>query len=108
VTQSGFIPTAARSVQFLVQENPSSLSVSLNGVAIPIFQLPASVLGAVYGADISAFAGTTASLTFTEGPGTTLIDDISFSSQSVPEAGTMALTGLGGLAMACLARKRPQ
>jgi hypothetical protein len=75
--------------------------VSLGGQNVPFFALstvaPYTIL---YGGDISAFAGQSEQLMFSALQGENNgwnIDDIQFSSSSVPEPSVFALTALGAL-----------
>jgi hypothetical protein len=111
ISQTGFIPVGTQSIQFLItspfqagaiQANPT---VSLNGTPISLFRLSQAGGVITMGGDVSAFAGTTGTLSFlceaTQGgrfPANENIfnlDDIRFSPQSVPEPGALALLGLG-------------
>ena len=105
--QTGMIPSGANSVEF-VTLNPGLFSVSINGSPITVTPLSQSGYIVSYGGNISRFAGTTATLQFTALANSygLELDDISFSSQSVPEPGTLALASLGGLALVSAARKK--
>jgi len=113
ISQTAFIPVGIQSIQFLIaspvqagsiQPNPI---VSLNGTVINI--LPISQSGGVITmiGDVSAFAGTTADLTFLcaanqGGPFPSNenifnLDGIQFSTTAVPEPSAFALIALGGL-----------
>jgi PEP-CTERM motif-containing protein len=98
IAQGGLIPQAAQSIRFSAFGNVNYLSVTLNGVAVPFTQIGTGPNYATYAGDVSAFAGLTAELRFTEqaalfGPGV-LLDDIQFSPSAVPEPGTAALLGI--------------
>jgi hypothetical protein len=105
--QTGMIPSGANSIEF-VTLNPGLFSVSINGSPIALTPLSQSGYIVSYGGNISRFAGTTATLQFTALANSygLELDDISFSSQSVPEPGTLALASLGGLALVPAARKK--
>ena len=80
ISQTGLVPADAISLRFVQLPGwiTSSLQVSLNGQNLSYISLG----GTVWGADISAFAGQTATLTFS---GVGLFDDIQFSPELIPE-----------------------
>jgi hypothetical protein len=113
ISQTGLIPIGTQSIQFLiasptqagsVQPNPM---VTLNGTPIGLLELSQSGNVITMAGDVSAFAGTTATLAFLCGAttGGTFpanenyynLDNIQFSSSSVPEPSELALLGLGAL-----------
>ena len=80
--------------------------VSLNGTPIDVFPLSTGGQTEQWGGDISAFAGTTATLTFAAAslPGPFPddeviydVDDISFSPEPVPEPVSSTVILLGGI-----------
>ena len=93
-------------------QNPNGAVVSLNGQPI--------LFGAIqnygngingYAADISAWAGQTAELRFTQRgagllSGNLFFDNIIFSPEAVPEPGIWALLPLGGTALWSATRRR--
>jgi hypothetical protein len=112
IEQNGTVPSTANSLQFEAYET-TPLSVSFNGSALVPVALasgvsPDGVPYTLYGATISAWAGQTGELEFTadfNGSGNfVVLDDISFSTQSVPEPSPLALTGLGALVFALYRR----
>jgi hypothetical protein len=106
VTQSGTIPSGANSIQFTAQL-AGSMFVYANGTSIPLHTLSSAGSVATYGGNISQFAGQNTVLQFSPGnPGWFILDDITFSSQGVPEPGELALAALGGLLMAISSRTR--
>jgi hypothetical protein len=107
VAQTGLIPAGAKSIQFLATGIQTPFSLTLNGSPVALLNLGNSGGILAYGGNISSFAGTTATLQISAGNlGGITLDDISFSSQSVPEPGTLALASLGGLALVPAARKK--
>jgi hypothetical protein len=62
----------------------------------------------IFGGNISEWAGQTEQLTFSSSFQNFLIDDISFSTQAVPEPSPLALTGVGGLLFALYRRLAPK
>ncbi len=108
IGQTGLVPAGVHSLQFKAVMGPdSSLQVSLGGKSLSYFALSTTPNYTVYGADISAFAGETATLSFLEAErgGWSEIDDIQFSPQIVPEPGGAALFLLG-LGMLTSVRRR--
>lgn len=109
ITQTGMVPLTAASVRFY-SDSPfasfNTLNLSFAGNSVPIYNL-GGVGGYWYtwGGDISAFAGQTGELRFSGGG---YLDYIQFSSQPIPEPGSLALLGAGGLALVWrFRRKRP-
>jgi hypothetical protein len=105
--QTGAIPSGTKSIQFQAYEafdSSGSFNVTLDGTALALVALAAGNNYTLYGADISSWAGQTAQLAF-DVPGVTphrndeylYLDAIQFSSQSIPEPGTLALSVLGML-----------
>ena len=100
ISQTGLVPAGTRSIQFQLRTylggpGVESLIVTLNGTPVNF-----STFGGVMNmaGDVSAFAGTTAELTFTATSFSNyMIDSIVFSSQAVPEPSTLTLLTVGGL-----------
>jgi hypothetical protein len=98
LSQTGFIPSDAKSISFLVGNSGSDAAVTINGVSISLVP----VIGGRLAGDISVFAGSLATLAFSVAPNRTgdngvYFDDIQFSSTSVPEPGVLAFGALGAL-----------
>jgi len=114
IAQTGLIPLGTQSLRFSVGSLSavSDLRLTLNGQNIPIFPLSAGSNYQVYGGDISAFAGLTEELRFTELAISfpfvfAYLDDIEFSSQAIPEPGVFGLFVFGALLLGWrLLRKR--
>jgi hypothetical protein len=94
IGQTGQIPPDALSIEFYSSFNPG-FQVTFNGLLIPLVQLGSTPNFDIMGGDVSAFSGQTGLLQFTAGYG--LLDNIQFSSSSVPEPSEFALTALGAL-----------
>ena len=100
LSQSGLIPAGTRSLTFLVDGgHGDDAVVMLNGIVIPLV----SVSGGRLAADVSAWAGSVAQLTFSTPTGNIYapelfyFDDVQFSSNPVPEPRTLGIIGLGVL-----------
>jgi hypothetical protein len=118
IQQTGVVPTGANSI--LIQSGtypyyPStivSFGLDINGQPIHIAPLGTANNLWLYGASISQFAGSSVSLEFYSlagvSSGNFYLNDISFSTQGVPEPTNIALFGITGLALAMkFRRKRP-
>jgi hypothetical protein len=110
ISQTGLIPATTRSIQFLLKSPPvaggfipANPMVTIDGIPLSIF--PQSVSGGIVTmvGDVSGYAGSTVDLTFlcqgTAGAfplseNIFTLDDIRFSTQSVPEPSTLGLLGL--------------
>lgn len=100
IAQTGTIPLRSLSVSFLLRNNrEGSLVLTFDGHVLPYVKTWSEPTFDVCAADISAFAGQTGELRFTENSGWNVIDDIQFSPDAVPEPGTIALFGMGALAL---------
>jgi hypothetical protein len=98
LSQTGLVPADAQSISFLIGSRGSDAAVSLNGVNISLTQ----IAGGRLAGDISAFAGSLATLTFSAalnrvGDNALYFDDIQFSSSPVPEPSSLALGAFGAL-----------
>ena len=104
--QTGTIPGDAQSLVFWAYFG-GSLDVSFDGQLLSFVAISNALNYTVYTANISAFAGQTGLLLFTAPVNTgTVLDNIQFSTSSVPEPGTLALCALGGLSLALRSRKQ--
>ena len=117
ISQSGVVPAGTESIQMKVSSfinltTPGFFSVTLGGSTIPMVPLSVSASYTLWGGNIGLFAGSMETLTITApipptpNENNVTLDDISFSTQFVPEPGTLALWGLGGSLMAVLLRRR--
>ena len=97
ITQFGIIPQDSMSIQFEVGRM-FGLEVSFGGTALPYTILSDNGTSVTMAVDVSAFAGNSGELRFAVAPQRfVLLDNIRFSPLPVPEPGTWALLGLGGL-----------
>ena len=98
VGQTGQVPASANSVFFLTSLS-GSLDVSFGGQSLYEVPIRTYATYRVVAADISPFAGQLGELKFSASfpGGGGLLDNISFSTQVVPEPGTLALLSLGGI-----------
>lgn len=111
IAQTGLVPTTAKSIIFdaNIDSVAGFLTVSFNGQNIAFSPLSTGANYEVYGGDISAFAGQTGELRFTENPTAAdpfayaFLDNIQFS--TVPEPGTCALILCGVVAFGVARRK---
>ena len=115
IAQTGLIPVNSLSIQFGISGVSGSIGgfdVSFDGQNIPIVPLRSFSNYELYGGDISAFAGQSGELRFTENPtviapfGTIYLDEISFSINPVPEPSTWALLVCGAGAFIVSRRRK--
>ena len=109
IGQTGQIPNSANSLVFWATFG--GIQVTFNGQVISFFTTGSTANYNIYAADISAYAGQTGELRFTtpsRSPlgNVALLDNIQFSSTTVPEPGTSALIALGGVSLALKIRKK--
>ena len=100
IGQVGQIPSNANSLQFY--SGSGSLQVTFAGQAIPLVQLGSTSRYLILGGDISAWAGTSGELRFTLPSiqfsyADPFLDNILFSTQSIPEPSIYSLLGCGVL-----------
>lgn len=122
ISQTGDVPNTAKSIRMLsttggVSSDPltsfENLRVSLDGMNIPLITLETAGDLVTVGANIAAFAGTTAELTIStavpemDGPELwAWVDAVSFSSLPVPEPSGLVLGALGTTILLQTARRR--
>jgi hypothetical protein len=99
IEQSGFIPSWARSIRMLAT---GPFRIFLGSEEISMFSLGANL----YRGDVSEFAGETARLLIlnTASVGSvhnyTIVDNIVFSTEAIPEPSSLALLGFGAVLLA--------
>jgi hypothetical protein len=114
ISQSGSIPSGTQSLLFEVGNGPlGPPEVLIGAQSVPLTPVGNGANYTIYGGNISAWAGQTEELTLagvspTGGLITWDIDDISFSTQMVPEPSPLVLTGLGAIAFALYRRFAPK
>jgi hypothetical protein len=106
ISQTGNIPLGTQSLFFDAQKGSGSggngnLVVTIGSQTVSTVPVAVEPNFVVYGANISAWAGTTESLTFTAPAANSAfniweLDDISFSSNAVPEQNPVMLSGIAG------------
>lgn len=100
IWQTGQIPATAKSLFFLAA--PTIISppfvVTIGGVTIPVTETGSTSKYGIWAGDISAFAGQTEQLMFTALPAHGgFLDQITFSSNPIPEPATGGVFLMGGL-----------
>lgn len=89
LSQTAQVPADAKSLQFLASYAPT---VTLGGQQLTVIPLSTGpLLGTVFGADISGFAGQTLELSFAPSIGFAYLDDVRFSSAAIPEPSAISL-----------------
>jgi len=104
ISQPGLVPSGTMSLQAeMVVHGPTPV-VMLGGQALNMVPLASFPTYTLYGAGVSAFAGQTATLSFTEppspipgSPSSLVLDDIVVSPEPVPEPGPFFMFTLGAL-----------
>lgn len=105
IGQTGMIPSDAKSLTFQGSVFGPAI-VTFNGQVLPLVVVGNIPNYAIYGADVSSYAGQTGELLFTGLGGSALnpssiggfiLDNLQFSSTPVPEPNTLALAALGTL-----------
>jgi hypothetical protein len=107
ISQTGLVPEDAESLQFeaYITGPANFFSVTLGGQKLSYSALSEGAGYTVYGANIPAdMDGQTEALAFSSGDNS-LLDNIEFSSMSVPEPSQFALIGLGALLFGVSQRK---
>jgi hypothetical protein len=96
IAQTGLIPATAQSLTFFGVLG--SFQTTFKGQVIPLTAIGSGANYTIYGGDVSLFAGQVGELRFTAlSPGEALIDNIQFSSASIPEPSGFALFTAGAL-----------
>jgi hypothetical protein len=103
IYQTGRVPLGTVSL-FVDVNEWNGFGVSLGGQTLNLVPIQTFSTYTRYGADVSVFGGVTAQLAFTAPPTSfpngVLLDNIQFSTQPIPEPASLALLGLGTLALA--------
>ena len=111
ISQKGLVPSGTESLLF--SADSYFLDVSLGGQSLSYAAISNALNSsgmsyALYGANISGFAGQVETLTFSvglAGSGRGILDDIQFSPEAVPEPSSVSLISLGGAVLFYLRRK---
>ncbi len=112
LAQIGFIPVDAHTLLFGASQNVSALSLAFNGQDLPFVRLASGSNYGLYGADISRIAGLAGELRFTETPlpssnfQIAYLDNILFSTTSIPEPAVLGFGGLGAAVVLVQALRR--
>jgi hypothetical protein len=103
--QSGTIPLGTESMSFW--GNLGGLQITLAGQSLAFSETGSTANYNIYSADVSAFAGQSGQLLFSLPAYTSnaTLDNIQFSTSSVPEPSVFVLTALGGLLLSFRRRK---
>jgi hypothetical protein len=110
IEQAGTVPQGAESLQFKAwQTAQTPFTVAFDGNTLSPVVLGSGANYTLYGVNIAPYAGQTGPLEFTSDfvtPGAPWLglDDISFSTSSVPEPSPAVLASIGGLLFALLQR----
>jgi hypothetical protein len=99
--QTGVIPLGVKSLRFSASGNVDYLSVTFGGVNLAFLATGTGSNYRTYAGDISALAGMSGELRFTEQAASfepvVILDDIEFSPVAIPEPGVLAFFALGTL-----------
>jgi hypothetical protein len=111
ISQTGLVPSGTQSLFFEAQPDYGTFEVLVGSQIIPYITISTGPGYTIYAANISAWAGQTEQLTFSALANENSywqLDDISFSSQSVPEPNTeeIGITAAAMFGMRMLWRKR--
>jgi hypothetical protein len=106
ISQTGLVPGTANSIQMEIGNygGIGAFTVAVNGQNISMIPLANFPTYTLFVGNISSYANQVSALTITAlavqsgpGPNPVLLDNITFSSQSIPEPSEFALTALGAL-----------
>jgi hypothetical protein len=110
ISQTGLVPAGTDTLLFDANASSATFIVTLGGQTITLIPLQVFSYYTLYGADISSFADSIETLSFTEPPAPVgqpggdpnifELDNIQFSSSPVPEPSALGLSALGGLFLA--------
>jgi hypothetical protein len=110
IGQTGQIPLASRTLTFWGLLG--GMQTSFAGQPLNFIQMGSTANYNIYAADITAFAGQTGQLLFTDPNwannvgGPSMLDNIQFSTSPIPEPSAVALTAIGSLLLAWRCRRR--
>jgi hypothetical protein len=110
IQQTGIVPVGANSIQFNSSSYPFypatdiSFGLTMNGHQVNLLPLTMANNIWTYGGNISQYGGTSVTMSFYSVVGNLIFDDITFSSQSIPEPGALALFSLGSMILVCKIR----
>ncbi len=116
LSQTGLVPAGTESIQMDAYEALGSFTVTLAGQTVNLVPLQTFPNFTLYGGNISAWSGDNAALSITENlptnpgiyPDELELDNITFSTQVIPEPAPVVLTGIGGLLFALYRRFAPK
>jgi hypothetical protein len=117
ISQTGTIPAGTQSLLFEAEPGVSpptgALELQIGTQSVTFSAVGMGPNYTLYGANISAWAGQTESLTFSasetsSGLNNWELDDISFSTTAIPEPSPLALTGVGAVLLALYRRFVPK
>ncbi len=104
IALTGMVPLTSLSLKYVAIGQPD---VYFSGQALASVLLGAGPEGSsLYGVDISQFAGLTGELRFGGGTGGAILDSVRFSTNAVPEPGSLALVGAGCMILVLTLRRR--
>jgi hypothetical protein len=112
ISQTGQIPSGTQTLLFEESASPTfppePAEVFIGSHQLSLWEVGTGPNYTIFGGSISTWAGQTEQLTISAPAGNYLIDDISFSTQMVPEPSPLVLTGIGSLAFALYRRFAPK
>ena len=107
ISQTGLVPANAESLQFDASSSALNLIISLGGQNLTYSTLSTGPNYTVYGANIpAALDGQMETLDLFLNGGQSLLDNIEFSTMSVPEPSEWALIGVGAILFGFCRRRR--